>query len=162
MRPLRRTAENFVFVGGRRSAGRFFYALARPGAKKARLAVARPDSLFLMGRMWLVFSTFPDTDKARLVGQTLVKESLAACVTLLPKAESFFIWKGEMQEASEVLAIFKTSRAAYPKLEARLNELHPYDVPEIIALPVERGLPGYVDWVVASVEGAPTSALPPE
>lgn len=112
--------------------------------------------------MWLVLSTFPDTGKARLVGQTLVQESLAACVTLLPKAESFFIWKGEMQEASEVLAIFKTSRAAYPKLEARLNELHPYDVPEIIALPVERGLPGYVDWVETTVGDGPEPAPPPE
>jgi periplasmic divalent cation tolerance protein len=103
--------------------------------------------------MLLVLSTFPDAPKARLVGKILVTEKLAACVTLVPKAQSFFVWEGEMQEATEVLALLKTSEEVYAALEARLNELHPYDVPEIVALPVERGLPAYLAWVGGTCGG---------
>jgi periplasmic divalent cation tolerance protein len=103
--------------------------------------------------MLLVLSTFPNAAKARLVGKLLVAERRAACVTLLPKAESFFEWEGKMEEASEVLAVFKTSESAYAGLEARLNELHPYDVPEIVAVPVARGLPPYLEWVAATCVG---------
>jgi len=99
--------------------------------------------------MLLVLSTFPDVEKARLVGQQLITEKLAACVSLLPKTQSFFMWEGAMQSASEVLALMKTTASAYPALEARLNELHPYEVPEIIAVPVQSGSPAYVNWVEA-------------
>jgi periplasmic divalent cation tolerance protein len=97
--------------------------------------------------MLLVITTFPDAPTGRLIGTALVEEKLAACVNLLPKVESFFFWKGEKQKSTEVLALLKTSEQAYPKLEARLNELHPYDVPEVIAIPVVRGLEAYVKWV---------------
>jgi periplasmic divalent cation tolerance protein len=106
-----------------------------------------PVTTELDALMLLVLSTFPDAPKARLVGKILVTEKLAACVTLVPKAESFFVWEGKMQAASEVLVLFKTSAAVYAALEARLNELHPYDVPEIVAVPVECGLPAYLAWV---------------
>ena len=99
--------------------------------------------------MVVVLSTFPDAAQARRVGRMLVEERLVACVTLMPKAESFFMWEGAIQTATEVLTLFKTTRVAYPALEVRLNELHPYDVPEIIALPVESGLAAYVGWVEA-------------
>jgi len=101
--------------------------------------------------MLLVLSTFPDVEKARLVGRQLVTEKLAACVSLLPKTESFFMWEGAMQTSSEVLALIKTTEAVYAGLEARLNELHPYDVPEILALPVSSGLAAYVNWVEATL-----------
>jgi periplasmic divalent cation tolerance protein len=110
--------------------------------------------------MLLVLSTFPNAAKARLVGKLLVTERRAACVTLLPKAESFFQWEGKMEAASEVVAVFKTSEAAYPALESRLNELHPYDVPEIVAVPVVHGLPAYLEWVTATCAGADAGVAP--
>jgi periplasmic divalent cation tolerance protein len=97
--------------------------------------------------MILVITTFPDAPTGRKIGTALVEEKLAACVNLVPKVESFFYWQGRKESSTEVLALLKTSEAAYERLEARLNELHPYDVPEIIALPVTRGLEAYVKWV---------------
>ncbi|MGI8603860.1 MAG: divalent-cation tolerance protein CutA [Verrucomicrobiales bacterium] len=102
--------------------------------------------------MLLVITTFPDAPTGRLIGTALVEEKLAACVNLLPRVESFFFWKGKKETANEVIGLLKTSEAAYPRLEARLNELHPYDVPEIIALPITQGLKAYVDWVRESTE----------
>ena len=92
-----------------------------------------------------------------MVARALLEEKLVACVSLLPKADSYFMWDGELKEHGEVVALLKTTRAAYPQLESRLNELHPYDVPEIIALPVERGLEKYVGWVRETC--APASPL---
>ena len=106
-----------------------------------------PDDLLL------VFSTFPDDAKAREVARTLVGERLAACANLLPGMTSLYVWKEQTEECAEVLALFKTTRAAYPALENRLRTLHPYELPEIIALPPAAGLPAYLAWV-ASGSGA--------
>ena len=97
--------------------------------------------------MLLVLTTFPDGVQAREIAGRLVDERLAACVSLLPAVESHYDWDGERQRATEVPAMIKTTEEAYPLLEARLGELHPYEVPEIIALPVASGLPAYLDWV---------------
>ena len=103
--------------------------------------------------MVLVLTTFPDAACAREMAGRLLDEQLAACVSLLPAAESHYVWRGERQSATEVPAMIKTTCEAYPQLEARLRELHPYDVPEIIELPVSRGWPAYVDWVRSSCGG---------
>jgi periplasmic divalent cation tolerance protein len=96
----------------------------------------------------LVISTFPDAETARQIGTQLVQDQLAACVNLFPSpVESIYRWKGNIETATETLAFFKTTRATYPALERALAEAHPYDVPEILALPVAAGLPAYLAWV---------------
>lgn len=95
----------------------------------------------------IVFSTFPDRDAALKVAEALVEGGLAACVNLLPGVESIYKWKGETECTGEVLALIKTSAGIYPTLEARLKDLHPYDVPEIVAVPACRVHPAYAQWV---------------
>ena len=95
-----------------------------------------------------MFCTCPDDRTARDLAAALVERRLAACVNVLPGIRSIYRWQGEVQEEGEALLVVKTGRAAYPALESWLAEAHPYDVPEIIALPVEQGLPAYLDWVV--------------
>jgi periplasmic divalent cation tolerance protein len=95
----------------------------------------------------VVFCTFPDSDTARRIAQELVKSRLAACVNVLPGVESIYQWKGELESASEVLGLIKTTAAMYPTLEARLKELHPYEVPEIVAVPASKVHPAYAQWV---------------
>ena len=97
----------------------------------------------------LVFTTFPDAAKAREATRVLVGEGLVACGNLLPGVTSIYLWQGERQESEEVLALFKTGRASYPALETRLKALHPYEVPEIIAVELAAGLPAYLEWVAA-------------
>jgi periplasmic divalent cation tolerance protein len=80
----------------------------------------------------------------------LVEESLAACVNVLPDVQSIYRWEGKVESAVEVLAVVKTTKGAYERLETRLKELHPYDVPEIIALPVEQVEAAYARWVQES------------
>ena len=95
----------------------------------------------------LVLSTFPDADSAARIAQALVTEKHAACATILPAVRSIYRWQGKIEDAAEVLVVFKTTTSAYPWLEQRLKELHPYEVPEIIALSLDRGLPDYLAWV---------------
>jgi periplasmic divalent cation tolerance protein len=105
----------------------------------------------------LVFSTFPDLDKARHTGTMLVDSQLAACVNLCPSIESIYRWKEAVETGTEVLAIFKTTLQAYPAFERRLIELHPYEVPEIIALPAEKAASAYARWVMDAVKPASAS-----
>jgi len=101
----------------------------------------------------LVFCTFPDADTAAAVTKTLVGEKLVACGTLLPGARSIYEWEGKMEDASEVLVLFKTASPAYAKLEKRLLKLHPYDMPEIVALEAGAASKGYAAWVASAVNG---------
>ncbi len=98
----------------------------------------------------IVFCTFPDRDCAARVATALVEASLVACVNVLPAVESIYRWEERLETASEVLALMKTAASAYPALEARLKELHPYEVPEIIAVPAAQVHPAYAAWVEAS------------
>lgn len=99
----------------------------------------------------VVLCTFPNLDVARKIAATLVKMRLAACVNLCPAVESIYRWEGKVESATEVLAQIKTTRAAYESLERKLSELHPYEVPEIIALPAERASDAYARWIQESV-----------
>lgn len=101
----------------------------------------------------LVFCTFPDADTAAAVTKTLVGEKLVACGTILPGARSIYEWEGKMEDASEVLVLFKTAGPAYAKLERRLLKLHPYDMPEIVALEAGAASKGYTAWVASAVNG---------
>lgn len=95
----------------------------------------------------IVFCTLPDIEQARQIGTLLVERQLAACVNLVPGVESIFRWDGKVNQSQEVLAIIKTTVARYPQLEQVLQELHPYEVPEIVAMPVSSALDSYAKWV---------------
>jgi periplasmic divalent cation tolerance protein len=95
----------------------------------------------------VVLCTFPDKDTAERIARALVEAGLVACVNVLPGVQSIYRWEGKVESAEEVLAMMKTTEEAYPRIEARLKELHPYEVPEIIALPVERAGAAYAKWV---------------
>ena len=95
----------------------------------------------------LVFCTFPDAEQARQIGTSLVNAKLAACVSLVPGIESIYHWQGKVETSQEVLALFKTTASCYPELEQRLIELHPYDVPEILAVSPNAVSPAYAQWV---------------
>lgn len=97
-----------------------------------------------------VFCTVPDLETARRIAHTVVYEGLAACVNLLPGLTSVYRWQGQVEESSELLLIIKTRQERYPALEARIQALHPYQVPEIIALAIERGSASYLDWIAES------------
>ena len=104
-----------------------------------------------MSDLRLILCTFPDADQARAIGTTLIEEQLAACVNLIPGVESIYRWQGAMETSAEVLAIFKTTLSAYPAFETRLRALHPYEVPEIIALDPDQVATDYARWVMDSV-----------
>jgi periplasmic divalent cation tolerance protein len=95
----------------------------------------------------LVLSTTPSAEEGRGIGRRLVQERLAACVNVVPVAHSIYFWQGELQEADEAVLLIKTRRDRYPALARRIQELHTYSVPEIIALPIDAGAPAYVEWV---------------
>lgn len=96
----------------------------------------------------LVFSTFPDDASARAAAAKLVEGGLAACVSILPGLTSVYRWQGAVEASREVLMLAKTTREAYPRLESSLKDCHPYELPEIVAVGIDAGLPGYLDWVV--------------
>lgn len=91
--------------------------------------------------------TCPDEETARRLSHGLVEARLAACVNVVADIRSVFRWEGVVQDASEVLMIAKTTSDSYPALEAWLQDSHPYDVPEILMLPVAGGLESYLTWV---------------
>jgi len=104
-----------------------------------------------MSKTLIVLCTCPDEETARNIAAALVAEKRAACVNIIGPLRSVFSWEGEVCDESELLLLAKTTEAAWPELEARVVELHPYDVPEVIATPVTAGSAAYLDWVAASV-----------
>lgn len=106
----------------------------------------------------LVISNLPDRAAAESLALALVERRLAACVNILPPCRSVYRWQGAVEQADEVPLLIKTTRARYAELEAALGELHPYSVPEIIALPLAAGLPAYLDWVGAECARDPKIA----
>lgn len=97
----------------------------------------------------LVLTNCPDEATANTIALALVDGRLAACVNLLPRCQSIYRWQGTVETASEVPLLIKTTAANYPALEEAIRSHHPYAVPEIIAFPVARGLPDYLNWVAA-------------
>lgn len=96
----------------------------------------------------LVLTTLPDAETAQALATELVEAGLAACVNLLPACTSIYRWQGRTESASEVLLLIKTAAAGYDALEAAIRARHPYELPEIVAVPVVRGLPDYLRWLV--------------
>ena len=105
------------------------------------------------GRVLVVLCTFPDEEKARQVGTALVERQLAACVNIVPEMRSIYRWEGKICEEGEVLGLCKTTGERLEALKEALEELHPYEVPEIIAIPVEGGSESYLQWVLREAGG---------
>ena len=93
--------------------------------------------------------TAPDEETGRRIARALVEERLAACVNVLPGVRSIYRWKGAVEEASEVMLVAKTRASRAAALAARVRALHPYELPEVLALPVTDGSQAYLRWVVA-------------
>ncbi|MDO8927336.1 MAG: divalent-cation tolerance protein CutA [Sideroxyarcus sp.] len=100
----------------------------------------------------MVISNLPDRATAERIADALVTEGVAACVNILAGCTSVYRWEGKLNHTDEVPLLIKTTRAAYPRLEAALRKLHPYELPEIVALPVSAGLPDYLNWVRQETE----------
>lgn len=99
----------------------------------------------------IVHITAGSPEEAGLIAQTLVSERLAACCTILPRAESWYWWEGAVQHNDECLLQCKTSRERFASLRDRVMELHSYDVPEIVMIPIEEGSERYLRWMEESV-----------
>ena len=97
----------------------------------------------------LCFNTCPDPATAERLATLLVEERLAACVQVLPGLRSVYRWQGKVEAAAEVLLLVKTSAEAYPALQERLRQLHPYELPELLAVEAASGLPEYLQWLAA-------------
>ena len=95
----------------------------------------------------LTLTTLPDRECALRLAETLVDQGLAACVNILPAVTSVYQWQGKRESAEEVLMLIKTTKHRYSAMQAAIREQHPYELPEIIAVPVEQGLAGYLEWV---------------
>ncbi len=104
----------------------------------------------------LAYSTCPDADSADRIARALVTERLAACVNRLPGVQSTYRWRGQIEQADEVLLLIKTTTDRLDAMTARLRALHPYELPELIAVEVRSGLPAYLDWVATETAATPT------
>jgi len=95
----------------------------------------------------IVICTCPDQEIAQTIANTLVKQSLAACVNIIDKVHSIYLWQGEIQRDNEILLLIKSRYELFTKLEQLILELHPYELPEIIAVSVETGNKNYLHWI---------------
>jgi len=102
-----------------------------------------------MFKSYLVLSTIDSHQEAERIAQLLVEERLAACVNIVPKITSIYRWKEALERATEHLMIMKTAEDRLPSLTQRIKELHPYEVPEVIALSIEDGDSAYLDWILS-------------
>jgi len=97
----------------------------------------------------LVITNLPDQSSAAKLAEALVESRLAACVNILAPCHSVYRWQGKVEDAEEVPLLIKTTADRYAALEAEIRAQHPYELPEIVAIPIERGLPEYLAWVAA-------------
>ena len=95
----------------------------------------------------IVFTTMPDLASAEELAETLVTVKLAACVNVLPIMTSFYMWKDQLERGTEHLLMIKTRSECYEALANTIKDQHPYELPEILAIPVTSGLPDYLSWI---------------
>ena len=100
----------------------------------------------------LVLTNLPDRETAERLAGVLVEQRLAACVNILAPCGSVYRWQGAVQREEEHPVLIKTTAERYPALEAAIRAAHPYELPEIIAVPIERGLPAFLAWVDAETK----------
>lgn len=101
----------------------------------------------MQNKILVVLCTLPDQETAARLAGALVEEQLAACINIIPGLTSVYRWKGEVQKDSEVLLLIKTNSTVYARLEQRIRALHPYELPEIIAVPLQTGQADYIQWI---------------
>ena len=101
-----------------------------------------------MDEALIVLTNLPDRDSAQRLAHSLIESRAAACVNILAECSSVYRWQGEIESASEVPLLIKTTRSAYARLEELIRSQHPYELPEIIAVSVDSGLPAYLQWVI--------------
>ena len=108
----------------------------------------KPDDILL------VLTNLPDRGAAKHLASALIEDRVAACVNVLAPATSVYRWQGAVETADETPLLIKTTRERYAALEAKIRELHPYELPEIIAVPLAQGLPAYLQWVADETRNA--------
>jgi periplasmic divalent cation tolerance protein len=96
----------------------------------------------------LVLTNLPDQASAENLARELVEQKLAACVNILAACTSIYRWQGNIENATEIPLLIKTTSAAYPALEDAIRRLHPYELPEIVQVPLSGGLPAYIQWLI--------------
>jgi periplasmic divalent cation tolerance protein len=96
---------------------------------------------------YLIFMTTKDREEARHIVERLVDERLVACANIIPGVSSIYLWKGKVERSEEASLVMKTSEEKLERLMNRVKELHSYEIPEILAVPIERGLPEYLKWL---------------
>lgn len=108
----------------------------------------------------LVLTNLPDEATAQALATALVSERLAACVNILAPCRSIYRWRGEIESTPEVPLLIKSTTARYPALEAAIRARHPYELPEIVAVPIAHGLPEYLAWVATETLLEPADGNP--
>ncbi len=103
------------------------------------------------GPYCLVLSTCPDPDSAKAIAHTLVEGKLAACVNIVPGLRSIYTWQGKVESADEQLLLIKTRADHYSRVEAAIHKHHPYELPEVVSVPIETGSPDYLAWIDATL-----------
>ena len=103
----------------------------------------------------LVITSLPDDESFEALARSLLSQGLVACATALPGARSMYRWKGKIADDREVLALLKTRRDLVSPLTAAISKMHPYELPEVIEVPVNGGLEAYLDWIAASTTHTP-------
>ncbi|MBS0423327.1 MAG: divalent-cation tolerance protein CutA [Proteobacteria bacterium] len=97
----------------------------------------------------LIISNFPDEKSAMQLAQALIRQRLAACVNVLSPCTSVYRWQGEIESAEEIPVLIKTQRQHYDRVEQLIKIMHPYELPEVIMVPITGGLPAYLLWLAA-------------
>ncbi|MEM2890106.1 MAG: divalent-cation tolerance protein CutA [Candidatus Hadarchaeum sp.] len=100
----------------------------------------------------IVLTTVKDRREANRISQALISEKLAACVSIVPNVASVYRWQGKIERSREIILVIKTSTKKIDRLMSRIKELHSYQVPEIISLKIQRGLPQYLKWLKESLD----------
>lgn len=121
-------------------------------------AVAAEGDSYAAGSVSAAFVTCPNEDVAARMARAMVEQKLAACVNIVPRVTSIYEWKGKVEQDSEVLLMIKTRTSRIPALTEFVRSAHPYEVPEVVAVPVAQGNAAYLQWVRDSV---PPSSDPP-
>jgi periplasmic divalent cation tolerance protein len=101
----------------------------------------------MSAKYYLIYCTCPDQAIATELAQQLIAMKVAACINILPNLTSIYNWEGQIETATESLLMIKTTIERYSELETLILQLHPYQVPEIIATPIEKALPNYLNWI---------------
>jgi periplasmic divalent cation tolerance protein len=130
-------------------------AIHRPAMTKSRRRFDSRRRDRYMPRMTdalLVFTTLPTPEKAADLARMLVEEGLVACGNVLPAVRSIYKWEGKVQDENEVMLLLKTRAEHLERLKLRILEVHPYEVPEVLAIPVESGYRAYLEWIASETK----------